>query len=132
VGRAVLYRHPFSLAIGDLIRIEGTPTNDGIYEVDTVAAGTITTVEQTILTQAAGGSYTITKIVSGLANADEVFSYDFDGNVQGGRAVSQPTFVKAKAIGASGSQYVETTVQSIITGTPLTVTLVGQTERNYV
>ncbi len=118
-------------AIGDLIRIEGTASNDGIFEVLTVAAGTLTVVE-TITTESAGASMTITKIVSGLANSDEVFSYDFDGNVQGGRVVSTPTFVKAKAIGAAGSQYVETTVQQIITGVPLTITLVGQTERNYV
>jgi hypothetical protein len=118
-------------SIGDLIRVAGTPTNDGIYEVETQAVGTLTTVEKTILTQAAGSSYTITKIASGIANLDFVFAYDFDGNVQGGRTVSTTTAVKAKAVGAGTAQPTESTVQSIVTGTPLTIPLVGNVERNY-
>lgn len=119
-------------AIGDIIEVEGTASNDGIYELATVAAGSMTTVEQTIATEGAGASMTITKVASGLADADEVFSYDFDGNVQGGRTVSTDTFVKAKAIGLLGAQYIESTVQTITSGTPLTITLVSSVERNTV
>jgi hypothetical protein len=118
-------------AIGDIIRIEGTASNDGVYEVETQAVGTLTTVEKTITTEAAGASMTITKIASGIANADFVFSYDFDGNTQGGRTVSTTTSVKAKAVGAGTAQPTESTVQQIVTGTPLTIPLVGNVERNY-
>jgi hypothetical protein len=117
-------------AVGDFIEVEGTASNNGIYEIATQAVGTLTTVEQTITTESAGASMTITKIVSGLADADEVFSYDFDGNTQGGRTISTTAFVKAKAIGFQGAQYVESSVSSIITGTPLTIPLISSTERN--
>jgi hypothetical protein len=118
-------------AVGDIIEIEGTTLNDQIVEVLTVVAGTITTVEQTIVTEAAGGSFTITKVASGLASADFVFSFDFDGNVQGGRTVSTTTFVLGKAVGSTGSQYIASPVSSIVSGTPLTIPLFAQTERNF-
>jgi hypothetical protein len=120
-------------AVGDIIEIEGTTSglNDGIFEIDTVIAGTITLVEQTITTQGASPSVTITKIASGLASADFAFNYDFDGNVQGGRTVSTTTFVTGKAIGSTGSQYVASPVSSILSGTPLTIPLFAQTERNF-
>ena len=116
---------------GDIIEVEGTTSNDGIYEIDTQAVGQLTTIEQTLTTEGAGGSFTITKIVSGLANADFTFSYDFDGNTQGGRTVSTNTFVVGKAIGSTGSQYISSPVQTIQSGTPLTIPLFAQTERNY-
>lgn len=119
-------------ASGDKLRIEGTTggLNDGIFTVDTAVAGQIDFVEQTIVTQGASPTVTVTKIVSGLADADEVFSYDFDGNVQGGRSVSTDTFVKAKAVGFDGAQYVQSAVATIQSGVPLTIPLFAQTERN--
>ena len=119
-------------AVGDKVRIEGSTggLNDGIYEVAIAAAGQLDFVEQTITTQGTGPTVTVTKIVSGLADADEVFSYDFDGNVQGGRAVSTDTFVQAKAIGFDGAQYVPSSVATIQSGVPLTIPLFAQTERN--
>jgi len=121
-------------SIGDRLRIAGAGagTNAGkIVTVATVAAGTITTEEAIIDTQAAGGSVTLTQIVSVLADTDFTFSYDFDGNVQGGRTVSTDAFVKAKAIGQTTAQYTESSVQTITSGTPLTVPLVSQQERNF-
>lgn len=120
-------------AIGDIIEVEGSTSglNDGIYEVATAAIGSLTLVEQTITTQGASPTVTVTKIASGLADADFVFSYAFDDNVQGGRVVSTTTFVVGKAIGSTGSQYVSSPVSSIVTGTPLTIPLFAQTERNY-
>ena len=120
-----------SFAAGDIIEIEGSTSNDGVYEVDTAAAGVLTLIEQTIGTEGSSSASVISKAVSGLADADEVFSYDFDGNVQGGRVVSTPTSVKAKAIGSTGAQYVASTVQAIVSGTPLTIPLGAATERNY-
>lgn len=118
---------------GMVIQIEGTTGNDGIYTVDTAAAGSITTIEQTIVTEAVGLDTTgvITEVVSGLASADVVFSYDFDNNTQGGRTVSTTTYVKGKAIGSTGAQYYQSTVQDIVSGTPETIPLSPAQERNY-
>jgi hypothetical protein len=115
---------------GDIIEVEGSASNDGFYSVTASSASSLS-VEETVSAEGTGATVTITEIVSGIANADYVFSYDFDGNVQGGRTVSTTTFVKAKAVGQSGSQYAESTVQQIQTGTPLTIPVVGQVERNY-
>ena len=62
---------------------------------------------------------------------DLSFSYDFSNNSQGDRTGTPSVFVKAKAIGATGAQYVQSTVASIVTGTPLTIPLAPATERNY-
>ena len=118
---------------GMKIQIEGSTANDGIYEVDTAAAGTLTLIEQTIVTEAVGvdTDVVITEVVSGLAAADVLFSYDFDANTQGGRTVSTTTAVKAKAVGSTGAQYVQSSVASIQSGTPLTIPVAPATERNY-
>ena len=126
-------------SVNDRIRISGagSGTNDGkIVKVATVAVGTITVdqgqFEPVIDTQAAGGSVTLTQMASIEATADFGFNYDFDGNVQGGRTVSTPTSVKAKALGRVTAQYTESAVLQIVTATPLTVPLQSQTERNVV
>jgi hypothetical protein len=68
--------------------------------------------------------------VSGLASADVNFAFDFDGNVQGGRPVSTDTYVVARALGISGAQYVQSSVQVIQSGTPLTIVLTASNELN--
>lgn len=119
---------------GERIEIENSTSglNDGVYTIDTVAAGSIALIEQTISTQGASPTIDLTEVVSVVATTDFAFSYDFDGNVQGGRDVSTTTYVKAKAIGQLTAQYTESTVQTIATGTPLTIPLVSQQERNVV
>jgi hypothetical protein len=116
-----------------IIEIENSTANDGIYEVDTAAAGQITLIEQTITTEAVGvdTDVAITESVSGLAASDVVFSYDFDNNEQGGRTVSTTTYVKAKAIGSTGAQYYQSSVADIESGTPETIPVAPATERNY-
>jgi hypothetical protein len=116
--------------IGDFVRVVGSTNNEGIREVATVAAGTITFVETTTVTEAAGASITVTKIFSGLVNADVSESYAFDSNVQGGRLVSTSAFVQARGVGLITAQYAESTVQTIASGTPLIVPLTAQIERN--
>jgi hypothetical protein len=118
---------------GMIIEIENSTANDGIYEVDTAAAGQITLIEQTITTEAVGvdTDVAITESVSGLAASDVVFSYDFDNNEQGGRTVSTTTYVKAKAIGSTGAQYYQSSVADIESGTPETIPVAPATERNY-
>jgi hypothetical protein len=70
--------------------------------------------------------------VAGVANADVNFAFDFDGNVQGGRVVSTDTFVIARAIGLDGAQFVQSSVQTIQSGVPLTIVLTASNELNYV
>ena len=118
---------------GMKIEVEFSTGNNGIYTVDTAVAGTLTTIEQTIITEAEAvdADVVITEIVSGLADGDVTISYDFDNNIQGGRTVSTTTYVKAKAIGSTGAQYVQSSVADIISGTPETIPVAPATERNY-
>jgi len=126
-------------SIGDRLRISGagSGTNAGkVVKVLTVAAGTITVeqnqFEPVIDTQAAGGSVTLTQVASVEADLDFAFNFAFDSNTQGGRTVSTQTFVKAKAIGRETAQFTASSVLSISSGTPLTVPLQSQQERNVV
>lgn len=116
---------------GDIVEVVGSTGNDGIYEVGTVLAGSLEFVEQTIGTEGSSGSSEVHQLASGLSDIDYSFSYDFDGNDQGGRSVSTTTYVQAKAIGAATAQYTASTVQTISSGTPLTIPLTSQQERNY-
>jgi hypothetical protein len=123
-------------AVNDIVEVEGSAGNSGLWLVTVQAVGSMTLVDpgttgKTIVTEVAGPSVTVTKVASGLASADFTFSYDFDGNVQGGRTVSTTTFVVGKAVGSTGSQYIASQVSSIVTGTPLTIPLFAQTERNF-
>lgn len=70
--------------------------------------------------------------VTGLASADYNFAFDFDGNTQGGRVVSTNTFVVARAIGLNGAQFIQSSVATIQSGTPLTIVLTASNELNYV
>jgi hypothetical protein len=70
--------------------------------------------------------------VTGLSSADFNFAFDFDANVQGGRVVSTETFVVGRAIGLATSQFVQSSVQSIATATPLTIVLTASGELNVV
>ena len=118
---------------GMKIEVVGSTSNDGIYTVDGNSTSTdITLIEQTISSESTQDP-DITQVVSGLTSSDDfTFSYDFDGNTQGGRTVSTTTYVRAKAIGTTTAQYTTSTVQTIASGTPLTIPIVAQTERNYV
>jgi hypothetical protein len=123
-------------SIGDSIRMTGGPNDGLIGKILTVNATTIT-IEQgqfdpTITTEAAGSSRTITEVARVDADADFAFNYGFDDNTQGGRDVSTETFVRAKALGRTTAQYTSSAVLSITSGTPLTVPLQSQQERNVV
>lgn len=119
-------------AVGEKVEIEGTTSalNDGIFEIATQAVGQLDFVEQTITTQGTGPTVDVTEVVSALALADFTFNYDFDGNVQGGRTVSTPVNFVGKAVGFSSSQYISSPVSQLVSGTPLTIPLFAQTERN--
>lgn len=124
-------------AVGDRIQIEGSTSglNDGYWEILTQSALTLTVSPEraspaAITTQGTGPTVTITKLFSGDFDADKVFNFAFDDNVQGGRTVSTTTFVKAKAVGLASAQYIESPVSTIASGTPLTIPLFSATERN--
>lgn len=70
--------------------------------------------------------------ITGLSASDVSVNFDFDGNIQGGRPVSTTTFVVGRAIGLGGAQFVQSSVQQIQTGTPLTIVLTAANELNYV
>ena len=125
-------------SVGDRIEIEGSTSglNDGLWEVLTASAAAMTLSAEraspsAITTQGTGPTVTITKLFSGDFTADITANFAFDDNVQGGRTVSTTTSVKAKAIGATGAQYIDSPVASIVTGVPLTIPLFSATERNY-
>ncbi len=61
------------LSSGDTFVVSGTANNDGTYVVDTVSALQITTIEQTIVNETAGGSVTLT-----LRSADGTIAQDID------------------------------------------------------
>ncbi len=45
--------------VGEVIRVQGSAGQDGLYEIGAVAAGQIETVEQTITTEGAGADMTV-------------------------------------------------------------------------
>jgi len=143
-----------NVGAGQFVTVKGLTGADvamnGVYQVDTetsTSSWAVTRWDNTTIVTAAGTAVTIDQYgidtpdaivvqddvpanVSGLASADYAFSFDFDGNVQGGRTVSTTTFVVARAQGISGAQYVQSSVQSIVTGTPLTIVLTASNELN--
>lgn len=122
-------------SVGDYIRVSGSTggLNDGIYQVDTVAAGTITLIEQTITTQGAGPSVTLREVFQHAADADFSATFDYSSNVQGGRSGGTDAQVQAKGIGAqvNGAQYATSAVRTIESATPLSITLSASLERNF-
>jgi len=54
---------PFgSLSVGDFVEVSGSASNDNTYEINTISSTQITTVEQTIVTEAAGADILLTEI----------------------------------------------------------------------
>ena len=58
------------------------------------------------------------------------FTYDYSGNVQGGKAPSTDAYVICRAIGESGAQFAQTTVQTIESATAKTIVVSSVEERN--
>jgi hypothetical protein len=63
-------------------------------------------------------------------SADVVFTFDYSGNVQGGRTASTDAFVVFRAVGESGAQYGQTSVLTI-PNTAVTLPLANNIERNF-
>ena len=51
-----------TLTAGDTVKVSGSAANDGTYEIDTISSTQITTVEQTLATEAAGATVILTEL----------------------------------------------------------------------
>ena len=69
--------------------------------------------------------------VTGLANADYSFTFDYSNNVQGGRTASTDAQVVCRAIGQSGAQFAQSSVQTIQSGIALVIPVSAVAERNF-
>ncbi len=63
-------------------------------------------------------------------SADVTFTFDYSGNTQGGRTSSTDADVILRAVGQSGAQYGQTSVQTI-TDSATTIPLTNNIERNF-
>lgn len=145
------------LSVNDYIRVSGLTGGDavanGIYQITTeTTPGASWAVERYDGADATNVTVTTADVdqnpvdspdaiivqdntpvnIEGLSSADVQVNYDFDGNTQGGRTVSTDTFVVARAIGLGGAQFIQSGVQTITSGTPLTIVLTASGELNYV
>jgi hypothetical protein len=93
-----------------------------------VPSGDFGTVNAVIVENADEVPVPITGLVS--AQASVSFTFDYDGNVQGGRTPGTPAAVTVVAIGLSTGQYVKTT-GTITQSTTNNFSLVAALERNY-
>lgn len=145
------------LASGDYINLQGfsNTTNNGIWELTGTPAGSgpYTVAARkwdgaTVVDEAAGPSVSLDKnpinspdaiivqdnndanITGTIGGATVSFSFDYDGNVQGGRTAATDAAIRLRAIGLNTAQFVETT-GTITRNTGLTFSLVAGLERNY-
>lgn len=127
-----------SHAVGTVIHLEGTASDDGYYEVTASAANSLTvqTLNETAVSftgAASGTSYTLTQTLTGDidGNSSISFDFDYDGNVQrgaGSAGVDAP--ITIVAMGLNTSQYVVAT-GTITRAVGQSFSLVAALERNY-
>ena len=101
---------------------------NAIYRVffTTNPAGNFGTSNAVIVDNAAGTD--ISGSVSGAASVQ--WSFDYDGNIQGGRTAGTDAAITAVAIGLNTGQYVSAT-ETIRKSTSNSISLVAPLERNY-
>jgi hypothetical protein len=68
--------------------------------------------------------------VTGTISGDYTFNFDYSNNVQGGRTASTDAQVVGRAIGQTGAQHTQSSVQTISTSA-LTIPLTANIERNF-
>lgn len=145
------------LASGDYIALSGfaNSANNGIWLLTASPAGSgpytvaATKVDgSTVVNEAAGPSVSLDKNpinspdaiivqdnndanISGSISASSVsFTFDYDGNVQGGRTAGTDAVITIRAIGLDTAQFVETS-GTITRATGLSFSVVSGLERNY-
>lgn len=145
------------LASGDYITLSGfaNSANNGVYILTGAPAGSgpytaaVRKIDGlTLVNEAAGPSVSLDKnpinspdaiIVQDNGDADITgtiggssvsFTFDYDGNVQGGRTAGTDAAVVIRAIGLNTAQFVETSA-TITRATGQSISLVASLERNY-
>jgi hypothetical protein len=103
----------------------GTNPVDAVAEAITVNSNPIDSPDALIVND--NGGSPITGVIGG---ASVPFDFDYDNNVQGGRAAGTDAPIVLKAIGLTTGQYVETT-GTILRATGQSFSLVAALERNY-
>lgn len=145
------------LASGDYIALSGfaNAANNGIWLLTGSPAGsgpyTVTATKvngATVVNETAGPSISLDKnpinspdaiivqdnndvnISGAISSSSVAFTFDYDGNVQGGRTAGTDAAVLIRAIGLDTAQFVETT-GTITRATGLSFSVVSGLERNY-
>ncbi len=141
--------------VGAYVRISGLTGADapmnGVYQVNALTSQALWTVTrydgETIVTCASTSCFVdqncidtpdaiivkddTTADVTGVTSGGDVsFSYDYSGNVQGGHAGGTDAYVQARAIGQTGAQFTQSTVQ-VISTSAITIPLAAAIERNF-
>ena len=146
-----------ALLVNDYINIDGfaNAENNGIYQVDVVNVSTqdytVTKVDnQTLVAEAAASidvdenpidspdaiivdsaaAFSPIPITGVVTGATIGFDFDYDGNVQGGRASGTDAVIIIRAIGLETAQFSETT-GTITRAVGQSFSLVAALERNY-
>jgi hypothetical protein len=145
------------LASGDYITLSGfaNSANNGVYLLTASPAGSgpyTVAVRKingaTLVNETAGATVLLDKnpinspdaivvqdgsdadITGTIGGASVSFTFDYDGNTQGGRTASTDAAVVVRAIGLSTAQFVETSA-TITRATGQSISLVSSLERNY-
>jgi len=146
------------LSDGDYIRLAGfvAGVDNGIYVLTGAPSGagpwtaTVRKVNgQTLVNESAGASVDLDKnpidspdaiIVDDNAGADIAgaigalqiaWTFDYDGNVQGGRTAATDASVILRAIGSDQAQFAESAASTIVRAVGQTITALSAQERNY-
>ena len=140
--------------VGAYVRVSGMTGADapmnGVYQVTTIAAAQYDVIRYDgadIVTTTTGDfpidehpidspdviivEDNVPADVTGLASSDFVFTFDYSNNVQGGRTGGTDAEVIARAVGQTGAQYTQSSVQTIESGIALTIPVSSQIERNF-
>jgi hypothetical protein len=146
-----------TMSVNDYIAVSGfvNTENNGIYQVDAINVAnqdyTVTKVDNQTLVAESGVTIDVDEnpidspdaiivnsattfspipITGTIVSSSVNFDFDYDNNVQGGRASGNPAAIVIRAIGLDTAQYAEVT-GTITRATGLSFSLVSALERNY-
>lgn len=124
-------------AVGDVIHVESSTSNNGYYEVLTSSANQLTVqnfdgTAAALTTESGLATTDVTATIAGdvSGNATIGWDFDYDGNAQGGRTPATDAGVTIVALGLDTGQYVQTTA-TIGRAVGQNISLVAALERNY-
>ena len=121
-------------SVGTIAQVEGTSLNDGYYAVATIISDnsiTVTPLNGVDTQVESPASTNVTSVIAGdVQGATVQFTFDYDGNIQGGRTAGTDAPITTVAIGLDRAQYVKAT-STIVKSNANSVSLVASLERNY-